>query len=163
MCPAALKIGSVSCNTEVLAPILPESRACEKGLHADGLVGKRCWGMREGDLEESNRDGGKASAKFCYWADVRNWGLYSTDPGFEMCRMHLRNALPRKRGKNLFISSWCPWVKGLPQGMLSSSHFQFYNCTKIGQSPRGEGKKYKAQLKQGTIRIHLRAGDLLHQ
>ena len=40
--PSALKIGSASCNTEVLAPILPESRACEKGLHADGLVGKRC-------------------------------------------------------------------------------------------------------------------------
>ena len=41
MYPAALKIGSVSCNMEVLAPILIEIIACEKGLHADGLVGKR--------------------------------------------------------------------------------------------------------------------------
>ena len=146
MCPAALKIGSVSCNLEVLAPILLESRACEKGLHADGLIGKRCWGIREGDLEESKRDGGKASAKLCYWADVRNWGLYSTDPGFEMCRMHLRNAIQRMREERIYSS--VPGVLGskdCPKGYYLHLISSFIIAPKwpLGQSPRGEGKKYK--------------------
>lgn len=125
------------------------------------------------DVEEWERgtwksqiDGGKARAKMCYWADVRNWGSYSTDPGFEMCRMHLRNALLRMREERIYSS--VPGVLGskdCPKGCYLHLISSFITAPKwpLGQSPRGEGKKYKVQLKQGAISIHLRAGDLLHQ
>ena len=84
----------------------------------------------------------------------------------ELCRMHLRDALLRMGEGRIYSSAPCLcWSKDCPKGCYLHliSSFVLVPEWPLDQIPRAESRRCVAQLKQGAIRIDLRAGGLLQQ
>lgn len=130
MCPVlkiwniSLRYASLSSNSPLQAKLL--RRACIQF----GWLGINAGEWEREDLEKSHREGRKASAKMCYWADMGNWGLYWTEIFWEPFRMHLRSVL-LKMGEGR-IHQLLSWIgqRITPRGAIFIS-FPVCLCTRI--------------------------------